>query len=368
MATSQILLCFAFHFLLLISLPLETATSETTEGRALLKWKNTLDFNTDVLHSWSIANLHNICWNWTGITCNDVGAVYKIKLDNFSLSGTLESLHFNSFPNLTHFILNNNSFAGSIPYAIANLSQLIFLDLSFNHFVSFIPSEIGKLTKLRFLNLGGNRLGGTIPSQISYLQHLTSLSLFANSLTGQIPEEMFSNLSNLQTFNCRENMFHGPFPPSLVKLSKLKQLYLSGNNFYGSIPPTIGNLSSLTILDLSDNMLQGNIPEALCNLHSLNTLYLSDNTFSGLNPPCLGNITSLRDLSLDSIVLHENIPRILCNLHSLEGLELNYNCLGDVGRFGPTVLWKYILTKKSLSQIQHAERKYFRFTMQPSLP
>ncbi|XP_031101992.1 receptor-like protein 35 [Ipomoea triloba] len=226
---------------------MKTTTSETTEGRrALLKWKNTLDFNADVLHSWSIANLHNICWNWTGITCNNVGAIYKIKLDDFSLSGTLESLDFVSFPNLTRFSLYNNNFTGSVPYAIANLSHLVFLDLSSNCFVSFISSEIGRLTKFRLLNLGGNHLRGTIPSKISYLQHLTSLSLNDNSLTGQIPEAIFSNLSNLQTFDCGGNLFHGPFPPSLVKLSKLKQLVLSKNSFYGSIPPTIGNLSSLT--------------------------------------------------------------------------------------------------------------------------
>nr|GMD41454.1 receptor-like protein 12 [Ipomoea batatas] len=160
MATSQILfLSFVFHILLLFSLPLETATSETTdEGRALLKWKNTLDFNADVLHSWSIANLHNICWNWTGITCNNDGAVYKIKLNNFNISGTLESLHFLSFPNLTRFSLYNNSFTGSVPCAIANISQLVFLDLSFNYFANSIPSDIGRLTKLRILNLGVNRL------------------------------------------------------------------------------------------------------------------------------------------------------------------------------------------------------------------
>nr|GMD44158.1 uncharacterized protein LOC109158375 [Ipomoea batatas] len=170
----------------------ETATSKTTEGRALLKWKNTLHFNADVLHSWSIANLHNICWNWTGITCNNIGAIYKIKLDDFSLSGTLESLDFVSFPNLTRFSLYNNNFTGSIPYAIANLSHLVFLDLSSNYFVSFIPSEIGRLTKFRLLNLRGNHLCGTIPSEISYLQHLSSLSLNDNSLTGQIPEAIFS--------------------------------------------------------------------------------------------------------------------------------------------------------------------------------
>nr|GMD42712.1 receptor-like protein 12 [Ipomoea batatas] len=103
MGTSQ-MLCFVIHVLLLFSLSLEMATAERREGRALVKWKNTLLLNTHhVLHSWSISNLDNVCWNWTGITCDNTGTVCKIKLDNFGLS------------------------------AIANISNLVFLNLGGNN-------------------------------------------------------------------------------------------------------------------------------------------------------------------------------------------------------------------------------------------
>nr|GMD41458.1 receptor-like protein 12 [Ipomoea batatas] len=127
MATSK-MLRFVIHILVLFSLCFEIAISESSEGKALVKWKNTLSNTHDVLHSWSIANLDNICSNWMGVICNDVGGVYEIKLENLNLSGTLESLDFISFPNLTHFSLYDNTFVGSVPYAIANLSQLRNLD------------------------------------------------------------------------------------------------------------------------------------------------------------------------------------------------------------------------------------------------
>nr|GMD42710.1 receptor-like protein 12 [Ipomoea batatas] len=254
MATSKMLL-FVIHILLLFSLSFEIAISESSEGRALVKWKNTLS-NTHVLHSWSIANLDNVCSNWMGVTCNDVGAVYDIKLENLNLSGTLESLDFASFPNLTHFSLYENTFIGSVPYTIANLSQLRSLDLSWNYFQNFIPTEIERLTKLRSLNIGQNNLTGIIPSQI------------------------FSNMSRLRYFDCGNNLFQGPLPTNLVKLSMLKGLELDENQFSGSIAPTIGNISSLRVLDLNDNMLQGTIPLTLCNLLSIEYLILSKNTIS----------------------------------------------------------------------------------------
>ncbi|XP_019184843.1 PREDICTED: receptor-like protein 12 [Ipomoea nil] len=314
MATSK-MLPFVIHILVLFSLSFETAISESREGRALVKWKNTLSNTHDVLHSWSIANLDNVCWNWMGVTCSNAGVVYEIKLENLNLSGTLESLDLISFPNLTHFSLYRNNFTGSIPYAIANLSELRSLDLSWNYFQNVIPTDIERLTKLRSLYLGENNLIGNIPSQI------------------------FSNMSKLRYFDCGgSNLFQGPFPGNLVKLSTLKELSLNENQFSGSIPPTIGNLSSLRILDLNDNMLQGTIPQTLCNLHSLEYLVLSKNCFDGVVPKCLGNVTSLVSLSLSSNILQGNIPKTLCNLHSLQTLYLDSNrlrglippCLGNI--------------------------------------
>nr|GLL38063.1 receptor like protein 30-like [Ipomoea trifida] len=281
MTSSPRSICFLLHIILLFSLPWETTSSERTQGRALVEWKNTLSNTDDVLRSWSIANLDNVCWNWTGINCTNARVVNEIKLENLNLSGTLKSFDFISFPNLTHFSLYNNSFTGSIPYAIANLSRVVNLDLGWNHFVNAIPTEIGRLTKLEFLNLAVNNLNGTIPSQIRHLQHLHLLSLYSNSLTGQIPEEIFSNLSRLQYFNCGRNQFQGQLPSNLFKLSSIKVLKLGETHIFHSIPPTIGNLSSLRLLDLGRNMLQGNIPGTVCNLNHLEVLDLYENSLDG---------------------------------------------------------------------------------------
>ncbi|XP_031102000.1 receptor-like protein 43 [Ipomoea triloba] len=328
MTSSPRTICFLLHIILLFTLPWETTSSERTQGRALVEWKNTLSNTDDFLRSWSIANLDNICWNWTGINCTNAGAVNEIKLENLNLSGTLKSFDFISFPNLTRFSLYNNTFTGSIPYAIANLSLLVNLDLGWNHFVNAIPTEIGRLTKLEFLNLAVNNLNGTIPSQIRHLQHLQLLSLYSNSLTGQIPEEIFSNLSRLQYFNCGRNQFQGPLPSNLFKLSRIEVIKLGETHFFHSIPPTIGNLSSLRLLDLGRNMLQGNIPGTVCNLNHLEVIDLYENSLDGVIPQCLGNITSLRYLSLNSNILRGGIPATLCNLNSLEGVSLSNNSLG----------------------------------------
>ncbi|XP_019184853.1 PREDICTED: receptor-like protein 12 [Ipomoea nil] len=361
MAISQILLCFVFHILLLFSLSLETTTSERREGRALVKWKNTLgsDTDDDVLHSWSIANLDNICTNWTGIGCNYGGAVYKIELDNFGLSGTLESLDFNSFPNLTHFNLHYNSFVGSIPNAIVNLTQLVFLDLSWNLFEKSIPIKIGRLTKLQLLNLGENNLVGTIPIQISHLNHLTSLYLNGNYLTGPILESLLSNhtkLSQLVFLDLSWNLFEGFIPAGIGRLTKLELLNLGVNYFTGIIPSQISQLQHLTSLSLNKNiftegrfpeelfsnmtklqtfscgwnLFHGPFPTSLIKLSKLKLLDLSENYFYGSIPPTIENLTLLEEFSVLGTLLQGNIPTTLCTLRSLEGLDLSESSFSGV--------------------------------------
>nr|GLL23764.1 receptor like protein 30-like isoform X2 [Ipomoea trifida] len=205
-------------------IPQEIQALERSEGKALLQWKKTLS-NTDVLRSWSLSNLNNIC-NWTGITCNSA-ATYVSEI-NFNLrgyfnpTGTLKHFDFISFPELTHFDLSDNGFTGSIPETIANLSKLTYLDLSYNLFERCIPLGIAMLTRLRHLDLDGNNLNGTIPNQISHLQNLEYLGISRNSFGGKFPESIFSNLTKLQSFICMSNQFQDPipfalpnFPPSL---------------------------------------------------------------------------------------------------------------------------------------------------------
>ncbi|XP_031102006.1 receptor-like protein 12 [Ipomoea triloba] len=345
MATSK-MLRFVIHILVLFSLSFEIAISESSEGRALVKWKNTLSNTYDVLHSWSIANLDNVCWNWMGVTCNDVGAVYGIKLESLNLSeierltklrslnlgennltGTIPSQIFSNMSKLRYFDCCYNLFQGSLPTNLVKLSMLKQLELDENQFSGSIPLTIGNLSSLRVLDLSYNMLQGIIPLTLCNLHSLGYLVLSKNSLDGAIPK-CLGNITSLISLSLSSNILEGSIPKTLCNLHSLEVLYLVSNSLRGLILPCLGNITSISSIFLGSNILQGNIPQTLCNIHSLEDLFLDSNSLRGSIPPCLGNVTSLTYLSLSSNILQGTIPKELCNLQqSLEVLILSNNSL-----------------------------------------
>ncbi|KAJ0783275.1 putative protein kinase RLK-Pelle-LRR-XI-1 family [Helianthus annuus] len=327
MAAFKIILCLLFYITFVSLLPLKATSTSRTQSEALIKWKNTLSQSPSSLNSWSSRNIQNLC-NWTGIMCNEGGVVYKISLPNSSLSGTLTYFQFSSFPNLTHFDLNNNEVSGVIPAAIRNLSSIVYLDLSSNRFEDEIPSEIGRLTQLRYLDLNNNNLNGAIPVQISNLQKVLYLNLGGNYLTdpnwsdfSSMPALTFLGLYYNELENafpdfilqCKKltildlslNHLNGSLPKSIYNLAKLKELRLGTNQFsgpilqdLGTIPSSIGQLKNLRHLDLHSNQLNSSIPYELGFCSNLTFLALAGNSFTGELPLSLSNLTQITDLGL----------------------------------------------------------------------
>ena len=194
------------------------------ETLALLTWKSSLHIQSQsFLSSWSAASR---CNHWFGVTCHNSGSVFSLNLQNCGLKGTLHNLNFLSLPNLLTLDLSNNSFYGTIPIHIGNLSKMItILELGSNYFTGLIPHQLGLLTSLISLTLASNHLRGSIPPTIANLRNLTTLYLYENKLSGSIPHE-------------------------IGLLRSLNDLDLSNNNLSGLIPPSIGNLRNLTILYL----------------------------------------------------------------------------------------------------------------------
>ncbi|KAI4352277.1 hypothetical protein L6164_006546 [Bauhinia variegata] len=327
-ATTQVLLSALFFFVIIYS-PREASSSriasfafapgveENSEANALLKWKASLDNQSQaLLSSWTGTSP---C-NWVGITCDVSNSVSSIILQHFGLRGMLYSLSFSSFPNLHKMDISNNLFSGTIPHQIGNLSNILYLDLSNNLCGGSIPEEIGCLVGLNLLNLSNNKLSGTIPFIFGNLTQLTILRLCTNRLFGSIPSSIV-NMINLNELDLSKNKFSGSIPSNMGNWTKLNMLRWHTTRLSGSIPFSIGNLINLNDLDLSRNNLSGPIPSCIGNLTKLTRLYLFKNRLSRSVPSSIGNLINLSELFLYKNKLSGPIPSTIGNLTKLTMLH-----------------------------------------------
>ncbi|XP_061362656.1 MDIS1-interacting receptor like kinase 2-like [Gastrolobium bilobum] len=351
----------------------DQAAAEDSEANALLKWKHSLENQSQsLLPTWT--GTTTPC-KWEGIQCDKSKSVSSINLANYGLKGTLQTLKFSSLPNLLSLNIYSNFFygtippqignmskvnvlnfsansfdgsipkeictlrslrrldlsicqlSGPIPNSIANLSNLLYLDLGRNNISGSIPPEIGKLNSLKFLGIGVNAILGSIPQEIGLLTKLRYIDMSLNSLSGAIPKTI-GNLSSLNELYLANNtILSGPIPPSLWNMSNLTILHLYGNNLFGSIPNSIENLANLDELVLKANHFSGSIPYTVGNLTKLTSLYLGSNDLSGSIPPSIGNLINLNALSLQENNLSGSIPATIGNLVRLTILALSSNKL-----------------------------------------
>lgn len=134
-----------------------------------------------------------------------------------------------------------------------------------------------------------------IPPSLYKLSNLKELYLDNNLIT-HIPDE-FKKLSNLQELTLDYNrLYICPIP--IFSCFNLRRLTLNHNKIK-IIPPDIGLLSNLEQLDISDNLLEI-VPKEIYQLKKLEKLFFNDN---------LLGITT----------------REICNLHGLKILKTNNN-------------------------------------------
>ncbi|KAK8616391.1 hypothetical protein V6N13_017941 [Hibiscus sabdariffa] len=314
------------------------------EAGALLKWKATLDNDTQTLlsHLWPVKTSH--C-NWVGITCrNTTGSVTGIALNDYDrrLRGTLDNLNLLAFPNLTSLQLRNNSLYGRIPSGFGNHSKLGFLDLSDNNFHSSIPEQ-----------LSNNHLTGSLPDNLCLGRVLTHFGASNNNLTGRIPSSL-RDCRSLYRVRLEGNHFTGnisnafesssylvgEIPKELGALQRMSRLLLSGNQFSGKIPSEIGLLSNLEQLNLASNNLSGPIPDNLGNCSKLFNLNLSKKNLGWSIPSSVGYINALQSLDLSQNSLIGGPIPDLKAFHeaSFDDLRNNKGLCGNATGLKPCVL------------------------------
>ncbi|KAH1199955.1 MDIS1-interacting receptor like kinase 2 [Glycine max] len=311
----------------------QLAAAENNEANALLRWKDNFDKpGQNLLSTWTGSDP---C-KWQGIQCDNSNSVSTINLPNYGLSGTLHTLNFSSFPNLLSLNIYNNSFYGTIPPQIGNMSKLNVLNFSLNLFRGSIPQEMWTLRSLRGLDLSQcSQLSGEIPNSISNLSNLSYLDLSICNFSGHIPPEI-GKLNMLEILRIAENNLFGSIPQEIGMLTNLKDIDLSLNLLSGTLPETIGNMSTLNLLRLSNNsFLSGPIPSSIWNMTNLTLLYLDNNNLSGSIPASIKKLANLQQLALDYNHLSGSIPSTIGNLTKLIELYLRFNNLS--GSIPPSI-------------------------------
>lgn len=197
-------------------------------------------------------------------------------------------------------------------------------------FVTF-PSQI---RALHFLDCGNIKLHGAAFSSAKWLRVLDlsacSIKNFPSSI-GQLKHLRYLNAPGIQDRNIL----------SIVKLSKLYFLNLSGSARITALPKSIGEIEGLVHLDLSGCLGIRELPESFCKLTNLIHLNLSDCYHIEGVSEAMSNLTELQYLNLSHCSsykgrLHlKGLREILGNLTKLRYLNLS-KCIDTIFGSAPT--------------------------------
>lgn len=302
-----------FHvcFFLLLCLSPSLTLSELchpNDKKVLLQIKKDLN-NPYVLSSWN-PHIVSDCCDWNNVDCDPkthrINSLTLLSsIPDTNLSGQippsvgdlpyLQTLEFHKFPKLT----------GPLQPAIAKLTQLKSLTISWTNLSGPVPDFLAQLKNLQFLDLSFNNLSGPIPPSLSQLPNLLSLRLDRNKLTGPIPPS-FGFFKSSPDLLLSHNQLSGRIPESLANQDptriELQRNKLEGDAYmlFGSNKTTqrvdisrnslgfdVGKVefpTSLIALDVNHNMIYGKLPEGLKAVDFLQMFNVSYNRMCGQIP------------------------------------------------------------------------------------
>lgn len=346
--------------LLLFSATLVHGSDVVSE--ALLSFKSSLIDSTNSLQDWSLptkreeassSSFKIEACSWSGVTCNSNSTMLvALDLSRRGLSGPISALHFRVFVDLINLNLSVNSFSGSLPVEIFNLTKLKSLDISRNNFSGHFPSGTSSgSNSLAVLDAFSNSFSGPLPPELSQIETLKILNLAGSYFTGPIPPE-YGSFQSLEFIHLAGNSLSGKIPPELGRLQTLTHMEIGYNTYIGGIPLQLGNMSGIQYLDIAGADLSGPIPPELGNLTKLESLFLFKNRLEGFIPEEFKNLVSLESLDLSDNHISGPIPDGFSQLKNLSLLSLFYNdmegivpqAIAELPMLKSLVLWNNFFT------------------------
>ncbi|XP_043481330.1 toll-like receptor 6 [Leptopilina heterotoma] len=312
-----------------------------------------------------------------------VNSLKELKMGNNSISyvpnGLVANMNQLVALDLSNNLLTNNGIESS---AFSGLIRLVLLDLSNNKIGKLDSGLFRDLYTLQILNLRYNDIGGIPSETFSAMSNLHSLEISHNRLE-YLDAHSLSGLFALSLLNMDFNLLEDIHPDAFRNCSSIQDLHLSGNMFQ-SVPLALKDMRLLRTLDLGENSirqlekfnlegmanlyglrLMGNeivnvSQEALVELPALQILNLAKNKIVFVEDEAFGSNPALQAVRLDGNFL-QDIRKSFLNATNLLWLNISDNLVEsfEYDFFPERLQWldlhKNLLTKLGKAQVSHLQ-------------
>eukprot|EP00161_Ancyromonas_sigmoides_P024647 TRINITY_DN807_c1_g3_i1.p1 TRINITY_DN807_c1_g3~~TRINITY_DN807_c1_g3_i1.p1 ORF type:complete len:1259 (-),score=636.42 TRINITY_DN807_c1_g3_i1:182-3856(-) len=210
--------------------------------------------------------------------------------------------------------------------------------------VSFTPD--GRVMQTGFLSVP---MGGPFPPALLKMTRLIFIALSGAGFTGDFPD--LSAMKRLNYINLKDSLLTGTIPASMADLKELLICDLANNRLSGTLPSSVlAGWTKIATIDFSGSDLSGSLPPFSQWATKLTSLNLNGNRFSGSIPSDIGTASpGLALIDFTGNELSGPIPD-LSGLTMLSALRLRGNKLS--GPFPPSMAALTKLTAVDLADNQ----------------
>ncbi|XP_055377992.1 toll-like receptor 3 [Condylostylus longicornis] len=241
---------------------------------------------------------------------------------------TLESYHIADLTKLIWCNVSHNAIKQLSRGAFARNTVLKVLNMSYNNITRLDANSFRGMRFLRRLYMSDNQISDVGRGTFGSITRIGTIDLARNLIT-KIDYQMFAQLNYIEVINVAENKI------TEIQKQSFKDLYLTKINISHNEVSTIENFAfencaNMTLLDLSYNNLTGIDSNVFDSTTYATELQLSYNYFTDMAGIPLHNMTGIKILNATHNFI-ETIPKnTFPKLYELHTIDLSYNKLNSI--------------------------------------